>query len=90
MPDIPTLDEAGCGYELTVVRHGGAGEDPAACARAIDAGSAQGSGGCAVQRTMMPRDWILSAAHRGDDALMQADTRKWVEVINKTGARIAQ
>ena len=23
-------------------------------------------------------------------ALMQADTRKWAEVINKTGARIAQ
>ena len=34
-----------------LVRYGGAGEDPAPCARSIDTRGAQGSEGCAVQRT---------------------------------------
>jgi tripartite-type tricarboxylate transporter receptor subunit TctC len=93
MPDVPTLDESGVpGYELTgwfgmvaparthgpvLERLGHEVRKAVADSRFKERMAAQGLE-------------IVGSSPAEMTALMQADTRKWAEVINKTGARIAQ
>jgi len=93
MPDVPTLDESGVpGYELT----GWFGM----AAPAKTPGPVLERLGHEVRKAVADNRFAERMAAQGLEivgsspaemtALMQADTRKWAEVINKTGARIAQ
>ncbi len=93
MPDVPTLDEAGVpGYELT--GWFGMVAPAKTPVPVLDRLTEE------VHRAAKDPRFSERLAAQGLDivgsspaqmtALMQADTKKWVEVIKKTGARIAQ
>jgi tripartite-type tricarboxylate transporter receptor subunit TctC len=93
LPDIPTLDEAGVpGYELT----GWFGmvapaRTPQLVLERLTQEVRQAVADARFSEPMIAQGLdIVGSSSAEMTALMQADTRKWVEVINKTGARIAQ
>ena len=93
MPDVPTLDEAGVpGYELT----GWFGmvapaKTPQLVLDRLTQEVRQAVADARFSEPMIAQGLdIVGSSSAEMTALMQADTRKWVEVINKTGARIAQ
>jgi tripartite-type tricarboxylate transporter receptor subunit TctC len=93
MPDIPTLDEAGVsGYELT----GWFGmvapaKTPQLVLERLTQEVRKAVADARFSEPMIAQGLdIVGSSSAEMTALMQADTRKWVEVINKTGARIAQ
>jgi tripartite-type tricarboxylate transporter receptor subunit TctC len=93
MPDIPTLDEAGVpGYELT----GWFGmvapaKTPHPVLDRLTHEVRKAVRDARFSEPMIAQGLdIVGSSSAEMTALMQADTRKWVEVIDKTGARIAQ
>jgi tripartite-type tricarboxylate transporter receptor subunit TctC len=93
MPDVPTLDEAGVpGYELT----GWFGmvapvktPEPVLERLTQEVRKAVADARFSERLVAQGLD-IVGSSSTQMTALMQADTRKWAEVIRKTGARIAQ
>ena len=93
MPDVPTLDEAGVpGYELT----GWFGmvapvKTPEPVLERLTQEVRKAVADARFSKRLMAQGLdIVGSSSTQMTALMQADTRKWAEVIRKTGARIAQ
>ncbi|MCC6776488.1 MAG: tripartite tricarboxylate transporter substrate binding protein [Hyphomicrobiales bacterium] len=93
MPDVPTVDESGVpGYELTgwfgivaPARTPSPVLDRLSREVRAAVADARFSGRIAAQGLE-----IVGGSAQEMNALMQADTRKWAEIIKATGARIAQ